>query len=70
MAVVGAYASYKKHGKYTPFLLTTLSVAALLFVYNVTLLTWLLYVALAGLAIAAIWNMLEIRRCQKCATAN
>ena len=68
LAVAGAYLSYKQHGKHAPLLLSTTSVAALIFVYNVTLLAWLLYAALAGLVVAAIWNMVEVRRCQQCAT--
>lgn len=68
LAVVGAFLSFRKHGKFGPVLLTVVCVAALVVVYNISLLAWLLYAALAGLLFAAIWNMLESKRCNQCAT--
>lgn len=66
LAVIGAFLSLRKHGKYGPFVLTLLSASALVVVYNISLVAWLLYSALAGLVVAAIWNMLESKRCNQC----
>lgn len=66
VAVFGAFLSFQKHRKLGPLTLTVLSVAALIFVYNVSLLAWLLYSGLSGLVIAAIWNTIESKRCNQC----
>ncbi|WP_127347355.1 MerC family mercury resistance protein [Pseudidiomarina mangrovi] len=68
LAVVGAYLSFRKHGKHGPLALTVLCFSALLVVYNIFLLGWLLYSALVGLVVAAIWNTLEAKRCNQCIT--
>ena len=66
LAVVGAIFSFKKHRKIAPLILTVVCVATLIFVYNVSLVAWLLYSGLVGLVIAAIWNTLESKRCNQC----
>ena len=67
LAVFGAILSFKKHRKLGPLVLTVLSVSVLIAVYNISLLAWLLYSALAGLVVAAIWNTVESKRCNQCA---
>jgi hypothetical protein len=66
LAVFGAFLSFRKHGKYGPLALTVVCFGALVVVYNISLLGWLLYSALVGLMVAAIWNTLEARRCNQC----
>lgn len=66
LAVFGAFLSFRKHGKYGPLTLTVVCFGALVVVYNISLLGWLLYSALVGLMVAAIWNTLEARRCNQC----
>ena len=66
LAVVGAVLSLREPRKYGPLALTVLSVGALLVAYNISLVPWLLYSALAGLVAAATWNMFESKRCNRC----
>jgi hypothetical protein len=66
LAIVGAFLSFKKHHKVGPLLLTTVSVVALFYAYNVALVAWLLYSGLAGLLIAALWNTVESKGCKQC----
>ena len=66
IAVIGAILSFRRHRKYGPLALTVVCVASLLVVYNVALIAWLLYAALVGLVVAAIWNTYESKRCNQC----
>lgn len=66
IAVVGAILSFRQHRKYGPLVLTAACVIGLLVVYNVSLIAWLLYSALVGLVLAAIWNTYESKRCNQC----
>lgn len=68
LAAVGAFLSFRNHRKFGPLAITVVCVAVLLIVYNVSLVAWLLYSALVGLVVAAIWNMFESTRCNQCAT--
>lgn len=68
LAAVGAFLSFCKHRKIGPLVITVVCVAVLVIVYNVSLVAWLLYSALVGLVVAAIWNMIESKRCNQCAT--
>lgn len=66
IAAIGAILSFRRHRKYGPLVLTVTCVAGLLMVYNVALIAWLLYAALVGLVVAAIWNTYESKRCNQC----
>lgn len=66
IAVIGAIVSFRRHRKYGPLVLTVACVVSLLIVYNVSLIAWLLYSALVGLVVAAIWNTYESKRCNQC----
>lgn len=66
IAAIGAFLSFRRHGKYGPLALTVACVVGLIVVYNVSLIAWLLYSALAGLVLAALWNNYESKRCNQC----
>lgn len=66
LAAAGAFLSFRKHRKFGPFVITVVCVAALVVVYNFSLVAWLLHSALVGLVVAAIWNMIESKRCNQC----
>ena len=68
VAAYGSFLSFRKHEAVWPFILTCLSVGAIFYVYNISLIPWLLYSALAGLVMASIWNIIEVKRCNKCST--
>ena len=69
LAAVGAFISFRKHGKFGPLVSTVLCVAAIVVVYNISLVAWLLYSALIGLVLAAVWNTVETKRCNQCKTS-
>ncbi|QKK01307.1 MAG: MerC domain-containing protein [Pseudomonadota bacterium] len=66
VAAIGAFLSFRRHGKYGPLVLTVACVVSLVIVYNFSLIAWLLYSALVGLVVAAIWNTFESKRCNQC----
>ena len=68
LAVVGAFLAFRKHGTIWPFLLAMISVTAIVYVYNFSLIPLLLYSGLTGLVISAFWNIFEARKCGQCQT--
>lgn len=68
LAAIGAFLSFRRHGKYGPLILTVVCVVSLVIVYNVSLITGLLYFALSGLLIGALWSTYEIKRCSQCSS--
>ena len=66
LAAIGAFLSFRRHGKSGPLVLTAVCVVSLLVVYNISLIAWLLYSSLVGLVVAAIWNTFESKRCNQC----
>ncbi|MBT8123556.1 MAG: hypothetical protein KJO81_01885 [Gammaproteobacteria bacterium] len=66
LALVGAFLSFQKHKNAYPLALVIISFVALIYVYNIALVAWLLYTALALLGISAIWNTISIKRCNQC----
>jgi hypothetical protein len=68
IAAVGAFLSFRKHHRAIPLTLTIISVLALIYAYNVSLVAWLLYAGLGGLVVAATWNTIELKRCNQCRT--
>jgi len=69
LALLGAFVSYKKHRYVGPVLLSVGSALAIFFAYNVSLIAYVLYLGLAGLVVAAIWNLFLMTRCNQCPTA-
>jgi len=69
LALMGAFVSYKKHRYVGPVLLSVGSALAIFFAYNVSLIAYVLYLGLAGLVVAAIWNLFLMKRCNQCPTA-
>lgn len=67
-ALIGAALSFKKHRNIFPLILVAISLGSLIYVYNFVLVAWLLYLALALLAISAIWNTIATKRCNQCKT--
>ncbi|MCC7308960.1 MAG: MerC family mercury resistance protein [Acidobacteria bacterium] len=67
VALVGSVIAFRNHRKIIPFLLGTLSTAAVLYSLNTNMDVRLLYGGLAGLLVVAVWNSIEARRCaDKC----
>lgn len=66
LAAVGAAGSFRSHRKLGPLAVATVSAISLVVVYNISLIAWLLYAALAGLILAAFWNHHELRGCKQC----
>lgn len=69
LAVTGTAWSFRAHRKLGPLAVATASAIGLIVVYNLSLIAWLLYSALAGLVVAVIWNHHEIKRCNQCQAA-
>lgn len=65
-AVIGAFFSFQKHKNIFPLVLVFISFISLVYVYNFSLVAWLLYTALVLLAISAILNVIFIKRCNRC----
>ena len=66
LAVAGAYVGFRQHHKWQPFVLAAASALAIFYAYNVQLSQGLVYSGFAGLVAAALWNMIENRRCSAC----
>jgi hypothetical protein len=68
LSAIGAIVAYREHRQWRALALSIVSAAILLYVYNFNPETGLAYYGLAGLAIAALWNVIEGRRCATCST--
>lgn len=68
LALIGNVIAYRQHRKKFPFTLGVASPALVFFAYYVSYSTALIYAALAGLTVTAIWNFIESRRLSRCST--
>ncbi|MCI0747274.1 MAG: MerC family mercury resistance protein [Verrucomicrobia subdivision 3 bacterium] len=69
LAFVGQIASYRQHRKKGPLLISGVSASLVVVAYLMNYHVWLIYAALAGLTIAAIWNLVNTRRSRSCCPA-
>ena len=66
LAVVGQIASYWRHRKRGPLVVSGVSAGLVGFGYFVNYRVWFIYAALSGLTIAAVWNLVISRRARSC----
>jgi hypothetical protein len=69
VAFLGQAASYRQHRKKGPLLVSGISAGLVAFAYLVDYHASLIYTALSGLTVAAIWNLVNIRRARSCCPA-
>lgn len=70
LALFGQVASYRQHQKKGPLLLGGVSAGLVAFAYFLNYHVWLVYAALAGLTIAAVWNVVNSHRVHRCCSAS
>ena len=66
LAVVGQVASYRRHRKRGPLVVSAMSAGLVGFGYFVNYRVWFIYAALSGLTIAAVWKLVLSRRARSC----
>lgn len=66
LALLGQVATYRQHRKKGSLLLSVVSAGLVAIAYFLSYHVWLIYVALAGLSIAAVWNVVNTRRSRLC----
>ena len=66
LAVVAQVASYRQHRKKGPLLVSGISAGLVTFAYFLNYQVWLIYAALTGLTIAAVWNVVNTHRSRRC----
>ncbi len=69
LAFVGQIAAYRQHRRRGPFLISAASVGLVIVAYFVSYHVLLIYGALAGLTVAAVWNLVISRRARSCCSA-
>ena len=69
LAFLGHIIAYRQHRKRGPLLTSTVSVGLVLVAYYLTYHVVLIYAALVGLTIAAVWNLVISRRARACCSA-
>src|SRR2546428_1240431 len=66
LAFVGQIAAYRQHRRRGPLLTSAASVGLVIVAYFVSYHVVLIYGALAGLTVAAVWNLVISRRARSC----
>lgn len=66
VSLFGQVASYRQHRKTGPLLITGVSAGLVAFAYFLNYHVWLIYAALIGLTISAVWNVVNIRHARRC----
>jgi len=66
LAFVGQMAAYRQHRRRGPLLTSAASVGLVILAYFVSYHVLLIYGALAGLTVAAVWNLVISRRVRSC----
>ena len=69
LALFGQVAAYRQHRKKGPLLLSVVSAALVAIAYFMSYHVWLIYAALIGLSIAAVWNLVNTHRSRSCCPA-
>jgi len=69
LAFVGQMASYLQHGKRGPLFISMVSAGLVAVAYFLSYHVLLIYAALAGLTIAAVWNVVNSQRARLCCPA-
>jgi len=70
LAFLGQVASYRQHRKKAPLFISAVSVGLVVVAYFLNYHVLLIYAALAGLTIAAVWNVVNSRGDRSCCAAH